>query len=238
MGKGNKGMSFEVKREKLNSIFTENKTFYHIDEVHKLGAKKGIPFQSIKDVLKSLLNDNLVESEKIGASVFYFSLPNKVFLSKTNKIKDNINEIERIKKENKSIQENIFNQKELKKETETYIDLKNKYEKLQIEVNELEKDIEKYNLNDPVKYNQYEMDNKIIQNSFEVISDNIFICNKIVKERGFQINEVLKEEDFCGLFEEEEKEKEEEIEEKEEKEEVEDEPFVEEENFIDENEYN
>ena len=41
--------------------------------------KAGIPFPSVKEILKSLQDDSLIESEKIGAGVFYWSFPSKAF---------------------------------------------------------------------------------------------------------------------------------------------------------------
>lgn len=82
--KRKKGISFEEKRTRLLSVFTTDPTFYHIKEIEKLGAKKGIHPMIVKEVLESLLGDNLVDQEKVGASSFYFSLPSKLFQVKNN----------------------------------------------------------------------------------------------------------------------------------------------------------
>lgn len=82
--KKKKGISFEEKRTRLLSIFTTDPSFYHIKEIEKLGAKKGIHPMIVKDVLDSLLGDNLVDLEKVGASSYYLSLPSKIFQAKQN----------------------------------------------------------------------------------------------------------------------------------------------------------
>ena len=84
--KKKKGVSFEEKRTRLLSIFTTDPTFYHIKEIEKLGAKKGIHPMIIKDVLDSLIGDNLVDQEKVGASNYYLALPSKVFQAKQNNV--------------------------------------------------------------------------------------------------------------------------------------------------------
>jgi hypothetical protein len=63
---------------------------FNLKELEKLGGKAGIGTlfrknfemlvpQTVKDVLESLISDNLVESDKIGAGNFYWSLPSKAY---------------------------------------------------------------------------------------------------------------------------------------------------------------
>ena len=48
-----------------------------------------IVFQTIKDVNQSLVDDNLVETDKIGSGAFFWALPSKGFQSRQNLI-DNL----------------------------------------------------------------------------------------------------------------------------------------------------
>ena len=93
MAKG-KGLSFEDKRKRMLEIFKEFPYFFHLKDIEKLGVKKGIIYQAIKDVLDSLVNDNLVECDKIGSSNFYWSLPSKIYQVKKNTIEKNKQQIE------------------------------------------------------------------------------------------------------------------------------------------------
>ncbi|PHU08158.1 Meiotic nuclear division protein 1 -like protein [Capsicum chinense] len=45
-------------------------------EHEKSGPKKGVISQSVKDVIQSLVDDDLVFKDKIGTSVYFWSLPN------------------------------------------------------------------------------------------------------------------------------------------------------------------
>ena len=47
---GKKGLSLEEKRIKILEIYLENKEVYNLKEIEKIGAKKGVVFQTIKDV--------------------------------------------------------------------------------------------------------------------------------------------------------------------------------------------
>ncbi|WBW71610.1 meiosis specific coiled-coil protein Mcp7 [Schizosaccharomyces osmophilus] len=72
-----KGLSLEEKRKRLETIFHESKDFFQLKEVEKLGSKRQIVLQTVKDVLQSLVDDGLVKSEKIGTSNYYWSFPSE-----------------------------------------------------------------------------------------------------------------------------------------------------------------
>ncbi|KAG1829041.1 Mnd1 family-domain-containing protein [Suillus subalutaceus] len=74
------GLSLEVKRTKLlQEIFHESKDFYQVlKELEKLGPNlKGIGMTIFKEVLQSLVDDGLVQGDKIGASNFFWSFPSQ-----------------------------------------------------------------------------------------------------------------------------------------------------------------
>ena len=68
-----RGMSLEDKRSTLLSIFHDTKSAFLLKDIEKMGAKRGVVLQSIKDVLQSLVDDDLVNMEKIGASNIFWS---------------------------------------------------------------------------------------------------------------------------------------------------------------------
>ncbi|RLN36329.1 hypothetical protein C2845_PM03G29200 [Panicum miliaceum] len=70
-----RGLSLEEKREQMLQIFYESQDFYLLKELEKLGPKKGVISQSVKDVVQSLVDDDLVLKDKIGTSVYFWSLP-------------------------------------------------------------------------------------------------------------------------------------------------------------------
>lgn len=70
-----RGLSLEEKREQMLQIFYDSQDFYLLKELEKLGPKKGVISQSVKDVVQSLVDDDLVLKDKIGTSVYFWSLP-------------------------------------------------------------------------------------------------------------------------------------------------------------------
>ncbi|KAG2492313.1 hypothetical protein HYH03_009265 [Edaphochlamys debaryana] len=72
-----KGVSAQEKRERLLSIFHDSADVFVIKDIEKLGSKKGINSQIVKEVLQTLLDDDLVHVEKIGISNYYWAFPSE-----------------------------------------------------------------------------------------------------------------------------------------------------------------
>ena len=47
---GKKGLSLDEKRKRILDIYYERKEVFNLKEIEKIGAKKGVVFQCIKDV--------------------------------------------------------------------------------------------------------------------------------------------------------------------------------------------
>lgn len=62
-----RGLSAEEKREKILEVFHETRDVFQLKDIEKLASKKGVVTQAVKDVLQSLVDDDLVCSDKIGA---------------------------------------------------------------------------------------------------------------------------------------------------------------------------
>ncbi len=67
-----KGMSMDEKGAKILEIFHEAGEVFQLKDIEKLGVKRGVNGQSIKDVVQNLLNDDLIKTEKIGSSNYYW----------------------------------------------------------------------------------------------------------------------------------------------------------------------
>ncbi|KAL2479956.1 Meiotic nuclear division protein 1-like protein [Abeliophyllum distichum] len=70
-----RGLSLDEKREKMLQIFYDSQDFFLLKELEKSGPRKGVISQSVKDVVQSLVDDDLVFKDKIGTSVYFWSLP-------------------------------------------------------------------------------------------------------------------------------------------------------------------
>ena len=54
---------------------------FNLHELEKLGVKKGIVYNMIKEVLITLISDDLVDQDKMGAGNFFWALPSKALSS-------------------------------------------------------------------------------------------------------------------------------------------------------------
>lgn len=72
-----KGLSVEQKRQKMLEIFSETQDVFQLKDLEKLGPKKGVISQSVKDIITSLVDDGLVNMEKIGSSNYFWSFPSQ-----------------------------------------------------------------------------------------------------------------------------------------------------------------
>ncbi|KAK9865847.1 hypothetical protein WJX84_005307 [Apatococcus fuscideae] len=86
-----RGLSLEEKRQCILQVFHESRDVFTLKDMEKLGMKKGVIQQSIKDVLQSLADDDLVHQEKIGSSNFFWSFPSEAAV----KIEGNIGKLDR-----------------------------------------------------------------------------------------------------------------------------------------------
>ena len=84
-----KGVSAEEKRTRMLQLFYEKKEFFQLKELEKLAPKeKGIVQQSVKDVVQSLVDDGMVDTEKIGTSVYFWAFPSKAKHTKKRKLEE------------------------------------------------------------------------------------------------------------------------------------------------------
>jgi len=87
MAPGKKGLSLEEKRKKMMEIFYETKDVFLLKDLEKIAPKmKGITSMSVKDVVTSLVDDGLVDTEKIGTSVYFWAFPSKASQARKRKL--------------------------------------------------------------------------------------------------------------------------------------------------------
>ena len=68
-------------------IFHERKSFFQLKEIEKISPKeKRITPMSVRKVLQSLVDDNLVDQERIGTSNYFWSYPSKVINTKKQRV--------------------------------------------------------------------------------------------------------------------------------------------------------
>ena len=78
-------------------IFYETKDVFLLKDIEKIAPKtKGITSMSVKDVLTSLVDDGLVDSDKIGTSVYFWAFPSKATQVRKRKIETSTENLETV----------------------------------------------------------------------------------------------------------------------------------------------
>ena len=150
MGGKKKGLSLEEKRQKLLEIYYEKKEVLNLKELEKWGPKKGIVLQTVKDVNQTLIDDNLVETDKIGAGTFFWALPSKGFQVRKNLL---LEYEEKLKKAKTDVEDTLLHINKAVKDRNNDDGKRDKLltevAKLQKEKAALEADLKNYERSDP-----------------------------------------------------------------------------------------
>lgn len=116
-GKKKKGLSLEEKRAKILQVYYEKREPLNLKEIEKWGAKKGVVLQTIKDVNQSLIDDNLVCTDKIGIGAFFWALPSQGFQVRKNQLVEYEEKIQKCKAETQQAQVNAERSREARAQT-------------------------------------------------------------------------------------------------------------------------
>ncbi|XP_037805887.1 meiotic nuclear division protein 1 homolog [Lucilia sericata] len=73
-----KALTADEKQVKLLELFHETNDVYQLKDLERLAPQeKGIVMQSVKTTLQELVDNGLVQSEKISGSLYYWSFPSE-----------------------------------------------------------------------------------------------------------------------------------------------------------------
>ena len=99
MASKKRGLSLEEKRKGMMEIFYEKKDFFQLKELEKIAPKeKGIVQGTVKDVIQSLVDDGMVDTDKIGTSIYFWAFPSKASNVKKQKLEHLENSSQQLKK--------------------------------------------------------------------------------------------------------------------------------------------
>eukprot|EP01023_Acetabularia_acetabulum_P031660 TRINITY_DN29651_c0_g1_i2.p1 TRINITY_DN29651_c0_g1~~TRINITY_DN29651_c0_g1_i2.p1 ORF type:complete len:229 (-),score=35.91 TRINITY_DN29651_c0_g1_i2:365-988(-) len=147
-----RGLSLEDKRQKILEVFHQSADVFVLKDVEKLGAKKGVIPQSIKDVLQSLVDDNLVHQEKIGSSNYFWSFPGEASTQLENEVVETTKSIESLQSQQAQLRQAVQKEKAEKQDTKERVQGLQQLEGLQDLLKDRQKEVDKYADNDPELY--------------------------------------------------------------------------------------
>ncbi|KAI8981004.1 meiotic nuclear division protein 1 [Pilobolus umbonatus] len=145
-----KGVSLEEKRKRILSIFHDSGEMYQLKDIEKIGSKKGIVSQSIKDILMSLVDDNLVTTDKIGTSNYFWSYPSAALKVKQVQLDELEKKIEKEKAKKERLESMITELMKGREENDERKDLLRQWMKEETRNKQLKTELTQYKANDPL----------------------------------------------------------------------------------------
>ncbi|KAK6730802.1 hypothetical protein RB195_007334 [Necator americanus] len=140
-----KGLSLEEKRAKMLELFYESQDIFQMKELEKIAPKKkGVISQSVKEVTQSLLDDGLIECEKIGPFVCYWAFPSKAMQTRKRRQEDLEQSIIATEAEIKETSSELQRKRKGREDSKRRSELLALYSNLEAQEKDLSKRLDKY----------------------------------------------------------------------------------------------
>ncbi|KAK5899204.1 meiotic nuclear division protein 1 homolog isoform X1 [Pseudochaenichthys georgianus] len=179
-----KGLSLDEKRSRMMEIFFETKDVFQLKDIEKIAPKqKGITPMSVKDVLQSLVDDNMVDSERVGTSNYYWAFPSKALHARKNKLEDLENQISEAKQRKASVQKAVEKAKVGRQDTKERGSLLKELQALREERTQLQAELEKYRECDPEVVEEMRKSNGVAKDAVSRWTDNVFAIKSWTKKK-------------------------------------------------------
>ena len=179
--KKKKGLSLEDKRQILLKLFKGSGSFYHYKDIEKHCTQNKISFMLVKDLLAGITADNLLETEKIGSSAFYWSLPNRVYDAKLKQLEREKTNIENAKNEINNLDQKIEDNKAIRVDNDERKKNLEELAELESQKKEYLKVLKDFENKDPEKYEKYINTTKNMSQLNDLWVDNIFTIEQWMK---------------------------------------------------------
>lgn len=188
-----RGLSLEEKRGKILEIFYESQDFYLLKELEKLGPKKGVITQSVKDVVQSLVDDDLVLKDKIGTSVYFWSLPSCAGNQLRNVYRKLESDLQSSKKRHTELVEQCNALKKGREESDEREEALQELKAIELKHNELKDEMGQYADNDPAAFEAMKNAIEVAHAAANRWTDNIFTLQQWCSNNFPQAKEELEQ---------------------------------------------
>ncbi|XP_075565597.1 meiotic nuclear division protein 1 homolog [Pelecanus crispus] len=202
-----KGLSFEEKRVRMMEIFFETKDVFQLKDIEKIAPKeKGITSMSVKEILQSLVDDGMVDTDRIGTSNYFWAFPSKALHARKRKLEELESQFAESSQKKEALQNSIEKSKIGREDTAERAALIEELASLRQKKEQLKAEIDKYRECDPdvveEMHNKTRRDcmekgqgqtNKIAKEAANRWTDNIFSIKSWAKRKfGFEESRIDK----------------------------------------------
>ncbi|CAI5784227.1 meiotic nuclear division protein 1 homolog isoform X1 [Podarcis muralis] len=179
-----RGLSVEEKRTRMMEIFFETKDVFQLKDIEKIAPKeKGITAMSVKEVLQSLVDDSMVDTDRIGTSNYFWAFPSKALHARKRKLEELQNQFSEYSQKKKSLQESIEKSKIGRQDTAERAALIKELTALRQKRDQLKAEIDKYKECDPDIVEEIRQANKVAKEAANRWTDNIFAAKSWAKRK-------------------------------------------------------
>ncbi|XP_068445545.1 meiotic nuclear division protein 1 homolog [Clinocottus analis] len=179
-----KGLSLEEKRTRMMEIFLETKDVFQLKDIEKIAPKtKGITPMSVKDVLQSLVDDNMVDCERVGTSNYYWAFPSKALNTRKHKLEELQSQISDAKQRKKSVQKAVEKMKVGRQDTKERSALLKELQALREDRTQLQAELNKYRECDPEVIEDMRKSNVVAKEAVSRWTDNVFAIKSWTKKK-------------------------------------------------------
>lgn len=168
----------------MMEIFFESKDVFQLKDIEKIAPKsKGITPMSVKEVLQSLVDDNMVDCERLGTSNYYWAFPSKALHARQNKLEELQKQVSEAKQREGSLQKSIDKAKVGREDTTERSSLQKELQALREERTTLQAELEKYKECDPEVVEEMKRSNIVAKEAVSRWTDNVFAIKSWTKKK-------------------------------------------------------
>ncbi|KAK9668465.1 hypothetical protein RND81_13G062700 [Saponaria officinalis] len=169
-----RGLSLEEKREKMLQIFYDSQDFFLLKELEKMGPKKGVISQSVKDVVQSLVDDDLVLKDKIGSSIYFWSLPSTAGNQLRNVSRKLESDLQTSKKRHIELVDQCNALKKGREDSDEREEVLRELKSVELKHKELKDELAQYADNDPAAFDAMKKAIEVAYSAANRWTDNVF----------------------------------------------------------------
>ncbi|MEE6461228.1 hypothetical protein FKM82_001236 [Ascaphus truei] len=178
----------------MMEIFFETKDVFQLKDLEKIAPKeKGITSMSVKEILQSLVDDAMVDSERIGTSNYFWAFPSKALHARKRKLETLETQLTEANQKKKSLQQSVEKAKVGRQDTEERSRLAKEHASLTQQREQFRAELEKYKECDPDVIEEIRQANKVAKEAANRWTDNIFAVKSWAKKKfGFEESKIDK----------------------------------------------
>lgn len=178
----------------MMEIFFETKDVFQLKDIEKIAPKtKGITPMSVKDVLQSLVDDNMVDSERVGTSNYYWAFPSKALHARKRRLDELDTQHSEAKQRKETLLHAVEKAKVGRQETEERDALLKQLRELREERAQLKAELDKYSECDPEVIEELKRSNIRAKEAVSRWTDNVFAIKSWAKRKfSFDDNRIDK----------------------------------------------